>query len=81
VRSSLGDTGVFADMALIGSYYQPEVAFVPIGGHFTMDPAHAAYAVSELIQPDTVMPIHYGTNPMIKSKPDEFKAALGGWSG
>jgi len=76
-----GDTGVFADMAFIGSYYQPEVAFLPIGGHFTMDPAHAAYATRELLQPDTVMPIHYGTNPMIKGTPEEFKAALGDWSG
>jgi L-ascorbate metabolism protein UlaG (beta-lactamase superfamily) len=76
-----GDTGVFADMAFIGSYYEPEVAFLPIGGHFTMDPAHAAYATREMIQPDTVMPIHYGTNPMIKGTPEEFKAALGDWSG
>ena len=35
-----GDTGVFADMAFIGSYYKPDVAFLPIGGHFTMDPTH-----------------------------------------
>jgi L-ascorbate metabolism protein UlaG (beta-lactamase superfamily) len=36
------DTGVFADMAFIGQYYRPDVAFLPIGGHFTMDPTHPA---------------------------------------
>ena len=76
-----GDTGLFSDMTLIGSYYQPDVAFVPIGGVYTMDPAHAAYAVREMLKPDTVMPIHYGTYPLLKGTPDEFKAALGDWAG
>ncbi len=76
-----GDTGVFGDMAWIGSYYQPDVAFVPIGGHFTMDPAHAAYAVRELLKPGSVVPIHFGTFPPLKGTPAEFEAALGDWGG
>jgi L-ascorbate metabolism protein UlaG (beta-lactamase superfamily) len=76
-----GDTGIFSDMTLIGAYYQPEVVFLPIGGHFTMDPAHAAYAVRELLKPETVVPMHYGTNPMIKGTPVELEAALGDWPG
>lgn len=72
-----GDTGVFGDMAWIGSYYQPDVAFLPIGGHFTMDPAHAAYAVRELLKTPVVMPIHYGTFPPLKGTPEQFKEALG----
>ena len=72
-----GDTGVFGDMAFIGSYYQPDVALLPIGGHFTMDPAHAAYAVRELLKIKIVVPIHYGTFPPLKGTPEQFKAALG----
>lgn len=72
-----GDTGVFADMAFIGSYYQPDLALLPIGGHFTMDPVHAAYAVRNLLKTKTVVPMHYGTFPPLKGTPEEFKAALG----
>ncbi|MEM7224265.1 MAG: metal-dependent hydrolase [Pseudomonadota bacterium] len=76
-----GDTGVFADMAFIGSYYDPDVAFLPIGGHFTMDPQHVAYAVTELLKTKTVMPMHYGTFPPLKGTPAQFKAALGDYDG
>jgi L-ascorbate metabolism protein UlaG (beta-lactamase superfamily) len=43
-----GDTAVFSDMKLIGELYQPEVAMLPIGGHFTMGPKEAALAVKLL---------------------------------
>ena len=76
-----GDTGVFADMAFIADYYQPDVAFLPIGGHFTMDPVHAAYAVKALLKTPRVVPIHYGTFPPLKGTPEEFKAALGDYGG
>ncbi len=72
-----GDTGVFGDMALINKLYSPDLALVCIGGHFTMDPEGAAYAVRELIRPKQVIPIHYGTYPVINRTPAEFKAALG----
>ena len=72
-----GDTGVFADMAFIADYYKPDVAMLPIGGHFTMDPTHAAYAVKNLLKTKTVVPVHYGTFPPLKGTPEEFKAALG----
>ena len=72
-----GDTGVFGDMAWIGSYYKPDVALLPIGGHFTMDPAHAAYAVSHLLKVKIVVPMHYGTFAPLKGTPEQFKAALG----
>ena len=76
-----GDTGVFADMAFIGSYYKPDLALLPIGGHFTMDPTHAAYAVKELLKTKQVVPMHYGTFPPLKGTPEEFKAALGDYDG
>ena len=72
-----GDTDVFGDMALINRFYKPDLALVCIGGHFTMDTERAAYAVRELIRPKQVIPIHYGTYPVINRTPAEFKAALG----
>ncbi|MEE8567877.1 MAG: metal-dependent hydrolase [Anaerolineales bacterium] len=72
-----GDTGVFGDMALINKLYSPDLALVCIGGHFTMGPEGAAYAVRELLRPKQVIPIHYGTYPVINRTPTEFKAALG----
>jgi L-ascorbate metabolism protein UlaG (beta-lactamase superfamily) len=72
-----GDTAVFGDMALINRFYAPDLALVSIGGHFTMDPEGAAYAVRELIKPKRVIPVHYGTYPVINRTPAEFKAALG----
>jgi len=73
----MGDTDVFGDMAWIGSYYQPDLALVPIGGHYTMDPAHAAFAVKQLVKPHQVLPFHYGTFPALKGTPAEFREALG----
>lgn len=72
-----GDTHVFGDMALIRELYAPDLALVCIGGHFTMDPEGAAYALRELIKPKQVIPIHYGTYPVINRTPAELKAALG----
>jgi L-ascorbate metabolism protein UlaG (beta-lactamase superfamily) len=72
-----GDTGVFAEMKFIGEYYQPDLALLPIGGHFTMDPTHAAYAVRNLLKTKMVMPIHYGTFKPLKGTPEQFQKALG----
>jgi L-ascorbate metabolism protein UlaG (beta-lactamase superfamily) len=72
-----GDTAVFGDMKLIGERYKPDLALVPIGGNFTMDPADAAWAVKELIKPVAVIPMHYGTNPLAKGTAKEFVDAMG----
>ena len=72
----MGDTGVFGDMKLIGERYKPDLILIPIGGHFGMNPAEAAFAV-ELIKPKMAWPIHYASNPMLKGTPAEYKAALG----
>jgi L-ascorbate metabolism protein UlaG (beta-lactamase superfamily) len=72
-----GDTGVFADMKFIGEYYKPDLAMLPIGGHFTMDPAHAAYAVRNLLKVKQVIPMHYGTFKPLKGTPGQLKKALG----
>ena len=70
-----GDTDVFGDMALIGELHHPDVAFLPIGGHYTMGPRAAAKAVA-LLGVTTVVPIHYGTFPALAGTPDQLRAEL-----
>ena len=72
-----GDTDVFVGMDLIGKRLKPDLAMVCIGGHFTMDPKGAAYAIKNYIKPKQVIPIHYGTWPMLTGTPAQFKKALG----
>jgi L-ascorbate metabolism protein UlaG (beta-lactamase superfamily) len=70
-----GDTGVTYDMKLIGEIYKPDIALLPIGGHFTMDPVEAAKAV-ELIGPKVVIPMHYGTFTVLYGSPERFKSLV-----
>ena len=70
-----GDTDVFGDMRLIGELHRPDVAMLPIGGHYTMGPREAAMAV-ELLGVQVVVPIHYGTFPILAGTPAELRAAL-----
>jgi len=66
-----GDTGLIADMELLGKYETIDVALLPIGGNFTMDPIDASIA-AELIKPKTAIPMHYKTWPIIDKDPEEF---------
>jgi L-ascorbate metabolism protein UlaG (beta-lactamase superfamily) len=68
-----GDTCVFGDMQLIGRIYQPDLAVLPIGGHFTMDPREAAVAL-ELLGVKRCVPCHWGTFSLLAGTPDELKA-------
>ena len=70
-----GDTDVFAGMSLIAERYHPTIAMLPIGGYFTMDPVGAAHAV-KLLKVKTVIPMHFGTFPILKGTPDELRAAI-----
>jgi len=72
-----GDTTVFSDMKLIRDLYHPEVAMLPIGGFYTMGPREAAMA-AEFLQPQAVLPIHFGTFPPLKGTPDELASYLRG---
>jgi L-ascorbate metabolism protein UlaG (beta-lactamase superfamily) len=67
-----GDTCVFGDMQLIGRIYSPDVAVLPIGGHFTMGPREAAVAL-ELLGTKRCIPCHYGTSPLLAGTPDELR--------
>ena len=70
-----GDTNVFGDMRLIGELYRPDIAILPIGGHYTMGPREAALAV-ELLGVREVLPIHYGTIPILRGTPDQLRSEL-----
>src|SRR5262245_25549189 len=59
-----GDTDVFGDMALIGEMHQPDIAIMPIGGHYTMGPRGAARA-AQMLGVRAVIPVHYGTFPIL----------------
>ena len=50
----------------------PDVAVLPIGGHFTMDPREAGVAL-ELLGAKRCIPCHYGTFPLLAGTPDELR--------
>jgi L-ascorbate metabolism protein UlaG (beta-lactamase superfamily) len=72
-----GDTNVFGDMAIIRELYAPEIAMIPIGDHFTMGPREAAYAIN-LLKPKAVIPMHFGTFPMLTGTPADLKKLVPG---
>ena len=67
-----GDTNVFGDMALIARIYEPDVAVLPIGDHFTMGPREAAVAL-ELLGVKRCVPCHYGTFPLLTGTPEKLR--------
>src|SRR5262249_33433166 len=66
-----GDTCVFGDMRLIGELYEPDVAVLPIGDHYTMGPKEAAKAL-ELLGVKRCVPCHWGTFPALVGRPEEL---------
>ncbi len=70
-----GDTAVFRDMELIRELYRPELAMLPIGSHYVMNPVEAAYAC-RLLKPRWVIPMHYGTFPVLTGTPGELATHL-----
>jgi len=75
----MGDTDMFAGMALINELYQPSIGIVPIGDRFTMGARSAAFACKKFFQFSTVLPCHYGTFPgMLDATADAFVAEMEG---
>ncbi len=72
-----GDTNVFSDMALIRELYEPELAFLPIGDHYTMSPHEAAKAV-DLLKVKKVIPMHFGTFPALTGRPEVLAEKIKG---
>jgi len=71
-----GDTALFGDMRLIGELYRPQIAFLPIGDHFTMGPEQAAKAC-EWLGVQQVVPMHYGTFPVLTGTPAKLRELVG----
>ena len=71
----VGDTDVFSDLQLIGELHRPDLVFLPIGDNYTMGPRRAALAC-KLLQAPRVVPIHWGTFPILTGTPESFSAEL-----
>lgn len=70
-----GDTGLTTEFQLIGKLYKPDIAMLPIGGHFTMDSKEAVLA-AEMLRSKTIIPMHYNTFDTIKANVEEFAANI-----
>ena len=67
-----GDTAAFSDMKIIGELYKPDLALLPIGDFYTMDPVQGAYAI-RLLGVKNVIPMHYGTFPILTGTPERLR--------
>ncbi len=74
----MGDTEIFGDMALIHEVFAPDVGCVPIGDRFTMGAKTAAMACKRYFDFKTIVPIHYGTFPIIDPDASKFEAEMAG---
>ena len=72
-----GDTSLFGDMKLIGELHKPDIAFLPIGDRFTMGPEAAATA-AKWLGVKQVVPMHFGTFPLLTGTPEQLKEHLNG---
>jgi L-ascorbate metabolism protein UlaG (beta-lactamase superfamily) len=72
-----GDTGLFGDMKIIAEIYRPAIAFLPIGDHYTMGPDTAAIA-ARWLGVKQVVPMHWGTFPLLTGTPTALKKELAG---
>lgn len=72
-----GDTSLFGDMKLIAELYKPDIAFLPIGDRFTMGPDTAAMA-AQWLGVKQVVPMHYGTFPLLTGTPHQLEQHLKG---
>ena len=70
-----GDTALFGDMKIIRDRYAPDIAFLPIGDHYTMGPEDAAIA-AEWLGVRQVVPMHWGTFPVLTGTPAALRAHL-----
>ena len=61
-----GDTDIMADMEWMGDLHRPDIGILSVGGHFTMDPARAAYAAKRWFDFDTIICSHYRTFPLLE---------------
>ena len=70
-----GDTALFSDMTLLADLYRPQLAFLPVGDHFTMDPHQAALAC-KFLEVREAIPVHWGTFPLLTGTPEQLEQEL-----
>jgi L-ascorbate metabolism protein UlaG (beta-lactamase superfamily) len=70
-----GDTALFSDMKMIGERHAIDVAFIPIGDHYTMGVEDALQA-AEWYNAKVVVPVHYNTFPVIRQEAESFVERL-----
>ena len=72
-----GDTALFGDMKIVGELHRPDIAFLPVGDRFTMGPDAAAIA-ARWLGVKQVVPMHWGTFPLLTGTPTQLKQHLTG---
>lgn len=70
-----GDTCLNSEMKVLKEVYKPDVALLPVGGHYTMDIENALIAV-DWIDAKTVVPMHYNTFPQINTDIEVFRKGV-----
>jgi len=71
----MGDTGYTSEFQAVKEAFNPDVVFVPIGGHYTMGPKEAALAI-KVLRPKIAIPMHYATFPVLVKTADGFVDAV-----
>src|SRR6266849_5563124 len=77
IETQAGNTNVFGYMAIIHDLYAPDIGMLPIGDHYTMSPREAAYACN-LLKAKTVVPMHFGTFPILTGRPGDLQKLVPG---
>jgi len=62
-------------MKILGELYKIDLALLPIGGVFTMDPVQAAMA-AKLLGTGKVIPMHYKTFPILEQDASSFREIM-----
>ncbi|MCD8377424.1 MAG: metal-dependent hydrolase [Candidatus Gastranaerophilales bacterium] len=70
-----GDTCLNSEMKVLKEIYKPDIAVLPVGGHFTMD-VESAVIAAQWIGAETIIPMHYNTFPQINADIEKFKECI-----
>lgn len=70
-----GDTALHMDMELIGKYWTPDLAVLPIGDNFTMG-IEDAVICAEMIKCKRIVGMHFNTFPFIEIDLNEATKAF-----
>ncbi|MBS1705261.1 MAG: metal-dependent hydrolase [Armatimonadetes bacterium] len=66
-----GDTSLFSDLELIGEEHNPDIAFLSVGGNFTMNMKEGVRA-ARWLGVRAAVPIHFKTFPILAQSADPF---------